>query len=129
MGTVKKSSFPHPLIPRVDAASESLFVRDSLKHLRQLRALLGGERNKKCLLMLPSHLPDPLQDFTAIPGQMERIQAPVVGVCLPLNKLTPFQIVENCHQPAGMNLEPQGKFLLADSRRRAQQTQDTRIRG
>jgi hypothetical protein len=32
---VRQSSLPHPLISRVNTASESLFIRDFEKHLRE----------------------------------------------------------------------------------------------
>ena len=78
--------------------------------------------------MLPRHLADLLQDLPTIFCQMKGIQAPVIRVCSPLHEPPLLKIVQYRHQAAGMNLQLRGELLLAQSRRNAQQPQNSRIR-
>jgi hypothetical protein len=120
--------FPEALIPRVNAGREALLVGNSVQQFRQPLAIVAAECGEEHILMLPRHLTDSLQDFAPILCQMQRIQPPVLGVWLPLDKLPPFQIIQDGHQAAGMNVQLLRKFLLADSRRDAQKSQDSRVR-
>jgi hypothetical protein len=78
--------------------------------------------------MLPRHLTDSLQDFTAILCQMEGVQPAVFGVWLPFNKFSLLQIVQDGYQPAGMDPQSCRKFLLAEAGSHAQESQDSRVR-
>jgi len=78
--------------------------------------------------MLPRYLADSLQDFTAVLCQMEGVEPPVLRVWFPLDKFSLLEIVQNGYQPAGMDLQLRGKFLLADPRRNAQESQDSGVR-
>jgi hypothetical protein len=58
---------------------------------------------------------------------MEGVQAAVLRVWLPFNEFSLLQIVEDGYQPAGVDSQPRGQFLLADARRLAQEPQDSRV--
>jgi hypothetical protein len=53
--------------------------------------------------MLPRYLADSFQDFNAILCQMEGIHPAVFRVWLALDKFSLLQIVEDGHEPAGMD--------------------------
>jgi hypothetical protein len=78
--------------------------------------------------MLPRYLADSLQDFTAILCQVEGVEPPVLRVWLALDKFSLLEIVQDGHEPAGMDLQLRRKFLLADPRRHAQESQDSCVR-
>ena len=118
----------HALISGMDSSNQSLLIGNLQQQSRKLVALLPTESGEQSLLVLPCHLADFLQDFSAIFRQVERIQAPVFRIWSPLHDSPLFEIVQDRHQPAGMYLQPCGEFLLARSGSTAQQTQDSRIR-
>jgi len=89
-------------------------------------ALLLTESGEQGVLMFPRHLPDLLQDLIPIFGQLNRIQAPVMRVCSPLNQAPFFQVVQYGHQPAGMNLHSGCKLLLARPSLDTKQAQNSR---
>jgi hypothetical protein len=78
--------------------------------------------------MLPRYFADSLQDFAAILCQMEGVEPPVLRVWLALDKFSLFEIVQDGHEAAGMDLQLRGKFLLADARRATQESQDSCVR-
>jgi hypothetical protein len=127
MFEVGRLCLTHLLIPGVNAAREPLLVCNLLEQLRQLSSIGGAKCGEERILMLSGHLTNSLQGFAPSLGQMERIQPPVVGVWLPLDKLPLFEIVQDGHQTAGMDAQLFRKLLLADRRHDAQQPKDPRI--
>ncbi len=77
--------------------------------------------------MLPRHLADPFQGFSTSFCQMKGIQAPVIRVGSAFHEPPLLEIVQDRHQPAGMNFQLSCEFLLAQSGRNAQQPKDSCI--
>ncbi|MGA8161729.1 MAG: hypothetical protein WA374_04130 [Acidobacteriaceae bacterium] len=78
--------------------------------------------------MLLGYFSNLRQGCAAVFRQMERIKAPVVRVGSPLHQLPLFEVIQDGYQPAGVNPQLLGEFLLAQSGRNAQQAQDSGIR-
>jgi hypothetical protein len=78
--------------------------------------------------MLPGHSANLLQDLIPVFCQIYGIQAPVMGVCPPLNEAPFLKIVEDCHQAAGVNLKLSRELLLAHPSLDPEKPQDPRIR-
>ena len=78
--------------------------------------------------MFPRHLPNLLQDLVTILGQLNGVQAPVVRVCFPLHQAPFLEVVQYRHEPAGMNLQPGCKLLLARPSLDPKQAQNSCIR-
>jgi hypothetical protein len=120
--------FSQPLIARVNAWRQALRVGDSVQQFGQFAAFVDAECREERVLVLPRYLTDSFEDFAAILCQMEGVQAAVLGVWLPLNEFSLLQIVQDGYQPAGVDSQPRGQFLLADARGVAQESQDSRVR-
>ena len=77
--------------------------------------------------MLPGQFAKLLQNFPTTLCQMERIQTPVIRVLSSLHESPFLKIVQDRHQPAGMNLQLCCEFLLAQAGRNAQESQDSGV--
>ena len=108
--------FSQSLIARVNAWRQVLSVGNSAQQFGQFDALVAAECREERLLVLPRQLADSLQDFTAIPGEMEGVQPAVLRVWLTLNEFSSFKIVQDGDQATGMDSQPRGEILLAYAR-------------
>lgn len=109
----------HSSISRMNTWREALFVGNFFEQGSQAAAFVAIKRGKKRILVLTRNLAYPFKDFNAILCQVERIQAAVVRIRLPLEEVSLLKIVEDRHQPAGMNLQPGRQLLLTDAGRHA----------
>ena len=63
--------------------------------------------------MVPRHSANLLQDLIPVFCQVYGIQAPVMGVCPPLDEAPFLKIVQDCNQATGVNLKLDRELLLA----------------
>ena len=77
--------------------------------------------------MLPSHFPDPSEDLFSPLCQMKRIQAAIVGVGPPLQEAQFFEIIQNRHKAARVDLQLACELLLAESGGNPQQAQNAGV--
>ena len=91
-------------IARVNPSNQSLLVSDSEQKRGKLVALLLSKSGQESILMLPRYLADLVQSCLTVSCQMKGIQSPVIRVCSSLHEPSILQMVQDRHQPAGINL-------------------------
>lgn len=110
------------------SSRKALLIRNAKQKGSQRFALFGGKRAQQSLLVLLGHPANLLQQLSALFRQVERVEPPVIRIGPTLHQPSFFEVVEDCHKPAGMNFELGRKFLLAQSGRDAEQAQNAGIR-
>jgi len=68
-----------PFVSGMDAPREPLRIGDSVQHRRQQAALLCADGREECILVLPCHLSNALQDLPSVVGEVQRVQPPSSG--------------------------------------------------
>jgi hypothetical protein len=111
----------------VDSRRESLLLSDSPEQFRELLALRFAEGRQKTFLMFTCNSTDLLQNGVSLVRQVKRVLSPVLGVRTALDQGTLFEAIEHRNEPAGMNAEFRGKFLLARSGGNLQKAQDAGV--
>jgi hypothetical protein len=99
----------------MDAWREALLTGDLLQKGTQAAAFIAVKHGEKRILVLTRNLAYAFQDFDAILCQMQRIQAAVIGIRLPLYETSLLEVVQYGNQPAGMNLQSGRECLLTDA--------------
>ena len=56
--------------------------------------------------MLPCHLSNLPKDLSSVLGKVQRVQPPVLRICPALDEFSLFELVQDGHEPAGMDLQP-----------------------
>jgi hypothetical protein len=111
----------------VNPSDESLLVCKLQEKGGEGIALVPTETREQSLLVLPRHGADFFQGSDPRLRQMEGVQTPVVRIGSAFNQSAFREIVQNRHEPAGMNSQPCRELLLARSGLRPKESQNSRI--
>lgn len=77
----------------MDARRKALLIGNLLQKGSQAAAFIAVKHGEKRILVLTRNLAYPFQDFDAILCQMQRIQAAVIGIGLPLYETSLLKVV------------------------------------
>lgn len=111
----------------MDAAHETLLIRDAKQQLCERIPFGLGERRKQDLLVLPRHAADGVEDTAAFRGQRERIGASILGVRLALHQFSFLKLIDERHHSAGKHPERERDLLLTRSVRSGDDAQQSRM--
>jgi len=112
---------------RMDAGLQSLLFGDLLEERRELLTLVSGEARRHLLVVLAPDAADLGERPFALPGQMQRVGAPILGLFLPIDEAAPLELVDNRHQACGVHAEPERQILLAQAGRLAEEADDAGV--
>ena len=97
-------SLTEPAISGVNSRRQPLLFSYSLKQISKLVAFFLRQSRAHQRSMFLRNPPEPLKGSLTLLRQMQRVEPPVVCVCLPLYQTAIFQLIENCDQSTWMDL-------------------------
>ncbi|HSY23726.1 MAG TPA: hypothetical protein VK841_16475 [Polyangiaceae bacterium] len=115
--------------PGVHSGGEFLVVSDPGQHGPQKVPLLLRERRANRVVVCTRHAADLHHRPRAFLGQVNRVDAPVLGVIPPLDEPALLELVEERDEPARHHPQQESERLLADPGVAGDRAQRSSVRG
>ena len=110
------------------ARRQPLLIGDARKEIDELRALCGREGCARCLVVGSRDAPDLAHRLLPFGRQVQRIDAPILGVIATLDEPAFLELVDEDDQPARKDRERPRERLLTEPRARRDRAQDAGVR-
>jgi hypothetical protein len=99
----------------VDTWREALLIGDPPEQAAQGFALFGRERRADGVVVFSGDLDDGLEDLAAFAGEVERVDAAILGAAAALDQAALFELVDEEDEAARGEAEEGAQGLLADA--------------